>query len=133
MKTIVAALLVLLTFVSCQKDDSQATAEDLTLVGTWNNPQYNDTLITYERTENLIKNEPGFIFNAYDKCIERKNSGWCGTPPITCDDYEGTWTRNDSIVTIHTGHWVGNITYTWKIISLTETRLVVSIAKIEYR
>jgi hypothetical protein len=29
--------------------------------------------------------------------VER-SSGWCGTPPLSFMDFQGTWTRTDSVL-----------------------------------
>jgi hypothetical protein len=132
MRILIVILLFPLAFISCQKDESPVMDRSELLIGNWTNPQYADTLITYTRAASLTENEPGITFEAGNKMMERKNSGWCGTPPITTADYDGTWTRNDSIVTIAVGYWGGTAGYTWKIITLNEQKLVISIVKAVY-
>ena len=129
-------LFVLLTFFalySCQKDEMTVLSGNDDLVGTWVKPEYNDTLITYSKANNLIANEPGYTFKTGNTLICRQNSGWCGTPPITTADYEGTWSWNDSIVTINTSYWGGKVEFSLKVISLTYQKLFISVAKAEYQ
>ena len=132
MKKILLALFVMLAMVSCRKDETHVANGNDTLIGSWINPQYTDTLVVYSRAVNLIENEIGFTFQARDKFIYRQNSGWCGTPPITTADYDGTWTRNDSIINITVGYWGGTVEYTWKIIKLDDQELVIAVVKLSF-
>lgn len=133
MKTLLITLLIILVFVSCRKEGTPESKGNDKLIGTWINPQYNDTLVTYTKADNLVENEPGFTFKAGNTLICRQNSGWCGTPPITTADYEGTWNWNDPIVDIAATYWGGSATFTWKVISLNDRELVVWVAKSFYQ
>ena len=133
MKLIFVAILATLALYSCRKDEPNAITGNDDLVGTWVNPQYNDTLITYISAAALKENEPGYTFKTDYSLICRENSGWCGTPPITTADYGGSWIMSDSIVTIKTSYWGGKVEYTWKIITLTNQKLVVWVQKAEYQ
>jgi hypothetical protein len=55
--------------------------------------------------------------------VER-SSGWCGTPPLSFMDFQGTWKRTDSslIVTIDNGLGMQNIK--WVIKTLNDTTLI---------
>ena len=132
MKAIFLTFLIAFALISCKKDDDSVLNGNDDLVGNWINPQYTDTLISYSRTDHLIDNEPGFVFRANNTLICRQNSGWCGTPPITTADYDGTWNWNDSVVEINTSYWGGSAKFSWKVISLDEKKLVVWVAKTEY-
>lgn len=127
MKHIILAFLVCFAIISCKKDESPEKSKNANLVGNWINPIYIDTLITYERADNLIENQYGMAFNSDNSVIERKNNSWCGTPPIVTSDYAGTWKWNDSIVDISVGYWGGTAEYSWEIISLDNQKLVVTI------
>ena len=116
-------LLIVISLLSCEdKPENPAAGHDL-LIGTWFNPQYNDSIVTYEKSNGLVENEYSFSFQEDFTFIERKNTGWCGTPPISYADFEGTWTRNDSFVKITVGFWGGTVDYRWKILSLDESAL----------
>jgi hypothetical protein len=42
------------------------------------------------------------------KLIDLKNAGWCGTPPISDKNYEGTWESIDGkLIKINTEYWSG--------------------------
>jgi hypothetical protein len=132
MKIFLCAFLISITLFSCQKDENLSLKGNEGLVGSWISPQYNDTLVTYNRAQNLIENQYGFTFKSDNTLTERQLSGWCGTPPISTADYEGSWTWNDSIVNITVGYWGGKVDYTWKVHKLNEQKLVISIIKTEY-
>jgi hypothetical protein len=133
MKLIILTILVSVCLFSCKKDDNQTNIGNHKIVGTWINPQYNDTLVTYYRAGNLKENELGFTFKTDNTCVARQNSGWCGTPPITTADYEGTWTSTDSTVNVNVGYWGGTIDYTWKIISVDDKKLTIATIKVLYQ
>ena len=132
MKSFALALLFTLSLVSCQKLIDPVKTSNAELIGNWTDPQYSDTIITYTRVNNLVENQYGIAFKESNKLVERQNSGFCGTPPITTADYEGTWSWNDSIVNITVGFWGGTIDRTWRIITLNNQKLVVSVIKSEY-
>jgi len=132
MKTIAIALLLSLVLVSCQKLADPVESGTSDLIGSWIDPQYSDTVITYSRAEHLAENQYGITFQSENQLIERQNSGFCGTPPIVTADYQGTWTSHDSIVNISVGFWGGTIDRSWRIISLDNHKLVISEIKSEY-
>ena len=132
MKLIVISLLISISLFSCQKEEMKINTGNDKLIGTWVNPQYIDTLITYDKAGSFIENEPGFTFKPGNTCIARQNSGWCGTPPITTADYEGIWVKNDSIVNITAGYWGGTVDFTWRVISVDNQKLVVIQIKSEF-
>ena len=127
MKRLLVALLTVFSITACQKDETPAPQGNNDLVGTWINPQYTDTLLTYTRAASLVENEVGYIFKEGNTLICRQNSGWCGTPPIVTADYNGTWSWSDSIVSIKTSYWGGTTEFTWKVISLDQQKLVVTV------
>lgn len=133
MKTFFTTLLLVLTLVACQKEAIIVPDGNTDLIGSWINPQYVDTVITYERAEKLVDNQYGFTFNTGNKLIARQNSGWCGTPPISTSDFEGTWVQNDSEIMLTMGYWGGTSIQTWKIISLNKQKLVVYISSSKYQ
>lgn len=129
---IIVAILFSLAFVSCQKLADPIETGNSDLAGNWVNPQYADTLLTYTKSDLLIENELGISFKSDNTLIERKINGWCGTPPITTADYQGTWNLKDSTVNITVGYWGGAVDITWKIMTLNKQKLVISVVKSEY-
>jgi hypothetical protein len=133
MKSIVFIFLLCLALFSCRKDDIVLQSSEINLKGTWVDPEYSDTLVTYTKADNLIENHYGFTFKEGNVLVYRQNSGFCGTPPIVTADYEGTWTQSDSVVDISVGYWGGISKYTWKIISVDNQYLVFSIIKSSFQ
>ena len=111
--------------LSCKKDDVKLTEKQFNIVGNWINPEYQDSLVILEKSNILKLNEYGISFKADSMLVERKNSGDCGTPPITYGDFNGTWSQKDSIILIHVGYWGGTAVYKWKIISVGNNKLIV--------
>ncbi len=132
MKTITLLFLLSLALTSCQKLADPVVTGNEELIGSWTDPQYTDTIVTYTRAQSLVENQYGITFKTGNKLVERQNSGFCGTPPITTADYEGTWSQKDSIVNITVGFWGGRIDYTWEIITLNDQKLVITIVKADY-
>jgi hypothetical protein len=132
MRKVILAFVFALALISCHKEDNPIKEQDTSLTGTWINPVFTDTLVTYDRSVQLTENQYGITFLNRNKVIERKNNSWCGTPPITTADYDGTWALTDDIVKVNIGFWGGTVDYTWKIISLCDSKLIISIVKTEY-
>jgi hypothetical protein len=118
-------LLVFLALLACEENLDNHAPDNDHLIGSWFNPQHNDSIVTYQRSEGLVENEYGFSFNTDFSFVERKNAGWCGTPPISYADFDGTWSRNDSILEINVDFWGGTTDYTWKILSADEKSLII--------
>ena len=125
-------LIISLFLIACEKEKDQINTDANLLIGSWINPQYNDSLVTYERFNSLKDNDYGFSIIYDSKFIERNNSGWCGTPPISYSDYEGNWTQNDSIIDITVGYWGGLVDYKWKIVSIDNNNLTIIRIEEEY-
>ncbi len=110
--------------MSCQDhDDEAATVPDNLLTTNWVDPVYGDDKITFKRADALPNEGYGISFKENGNLIER-SSGWCGTPPLVFSDYQGKWQQEGSLIKITQDNFPGN--YNWRIISLTETVLVVT-------
>lgn len=118
-------ILAVFVFTACDKDDEKNDGDSSTIVGYWVYQEVNDSIMTYKRVDRLKDNDYGFAFNSNHVFIERKNSGWCGTPPVSYADYEGTWVKTDSIVHITVGYWGGSLDYKWKVISVDNKELTI--------
>ena len=118
-------LFLITTMMACEESLQPMDNSSDQLMGTWGNPTQVDTLWQYERAATLDNAGYGFTFKAEDKFVERKNAGWCGTPPISYSNFEGTWTQNDSMITINVDYWGGKADYQWKVISLDDHHLTV--------
>jgi hypothetical protein len=134
MKTINILLLLasIIILNACKQNTEPPIDESNKLLGTWINPVYVDTLYRFERTTALQDTAYGFSIQSDKVFIERKNSGWCGTPPITYENYKGTWSESDSVLSITVGYWGGTCDYQWKIISVDDKYLTVYKIKEEF-
>lgn len=119
-------------FAGCDKNDTTIPMSSDPVVGYWINRQYNDSTISFERSDALRDADYGLAFKSGGKLVERKNTGWCGTPPIVYDDYEGSWTKNDSILDITASYWGGVAIYKWKLLSVTDSSLEVRVISEDY-
>jgi len=113
-------LLLTLVMVACEKElvDTEALGENAGIIGTWVEDGYEDDLTLLNRANKLDPSKYGFTMEDNGSFIERKNAGWCGTPPITYDNFEGTWEAlSDSLIEITVGYWGGTLTYQMRMVS----------------
>jgi hypothetical protein len=125
-------LLSVLSLIACEKNNENSATTTDHLIGSWFNPRYNDSIVTYERSQGLVENDYGFSFKEDFTFVERKNAGFCGTPPISYADFEGTWSENDSIIKITVDFWGGISEYTWKLEFVNKTTLIIIRVEEEY-
>lgn len=101
MKKYLCFAILFLAALGCEKD--RITIYNEGLLGYWITPEYG-------------------VF------LERKNAGWCGTPPITYGDFDGTWMEDeDGFIYITSEYWGGTQDLTFKLISVDEAHLVLEI------
>lgn len=128
MRTILKSLLLLLivTHIGCDTtDDSIQINDSDKLVGHWINPVHNDSELKLERAKSLKNDAYGISFLRESSCIER-SSGWCGTPPLIFADFQGSYKRNDSLITITMDNGMNGLEdIDWKIKTLDDQYLVI--------
>ena len=121
-------LIVVLLMISCEKESMEmdALGSNASIVGTWvEDGQQGDTLFL-QRSGDFDNQKYGFTINDDGSFIERKNSGWCGTPPISYDNFEGSWEAvSDSLLDITVAYWGGMMTYQIRIVSLDAEELAI--------
>jgi hypothetical protein len=121
-------LCIAVMLISCENE--MVSLEDLGsnagIVGTWvEDRQQGDTLYL-ERSGSFDKEKYGFTLDADGTFIEHKNAGWCGTPPIAYDSFEGSWEPvSDSLLDITVAYWGGVMTYQIRIVSLVGEELAI--------
>jgi len=121
-------LLVTILMVSCEKVsvDLAALGENSGIVGTWIEDGYNGDTLLMNRSGKLVSDRYGFTIEEDGTFIEHKNSGWCGTPPVSYDDFDGTWEAvSDSLLDIKVAYWGGVMTYQIRIVSVGGARLAI--------
>ncbi len=123
---------VAFVFTACNDDLELKSGNAESLAGSWVSPVYEDSIYTFIRAEALKENEYGLTLKSNNQLVERKNAGWCGTPPIAYSDFTGNWTITDSTLYISTMFWGGTAHYQWKLISVDSQKLVVERIKEDY-
>ena len=114
---VLAGMLILV--LSCEKEDAlYKEGVPGEIVSSWIDPVYSDSLITYTRATQLRNDDPGITFKDDGSLIERRNAGFCGTPPISYDDYDGSWSLEDSVISINTDFWGGTMDMEWGLMDL---------------
>lgn len=125
MKKLSLLSIILTTLLlSCTKEKIEIDPDNL-ILGIWNYSDYNDDTQVYMRSKGFA-DCPGYQFNADGTLLERKNSGWCGTPPVTYSDYSGKWSIiNDTLIQVEAGYWGGTAIYNLDIESVSSGYLKV--------
>ena len=124
----VAFLIVVVLLVSCEKDmmNMEALGSNVGIVGTWVEEEYKGDTLYLDRSEAIDKEKYGFTIHEDGTFTEHKNAGWCGTPPISYDNFGGTWEAvSDSLLDITVAYWGGVMTYQMRIVSLDAEELAI--------
>jgi len=121
-------LLVIVLMGSCAKDTMELAAlgDNNGIVGTWVEDGYTGDTLLLDRSGKLETDRYGFTIKEDGTFIEHKNAGWCATPPITYDNFDGTWEAvSDSLLNITVAYWGGVMTYQIRIVSVDGAKLVI--------
>jgi hypothetical protein len=113
-----------LLLIACSRDE-HGYDPDNPILGTWvfSNYSSTDNIYTFKRSNGFIEDHC-YKFNGDGTLVERKNSGWCGTPPVTYSDYNGNWTvNNDSRYLVNVGYWGGTTSYIINVIEADSKEL----------
>jgi len=135
MKIMYYFILLLFSIVfltSCENDIDLKSDEAELIIGHWISPVYIDTLVQYTRAEGLNENDYGISFNPGNSLVERQNAGWCGTPPISFANYNGTWSKTGNVIDITVDFWGGKANHKWKVIANDQKTLTIYPVKSEY-
>lgn len=110
MKKTIFIISLLLLMSGCSKDETQIDPDN-PLIGIWIYSDFKDNAYMYVRNKDFVDGSC-YKFNSDGTMTERKNSGWCGTPPISYADYPGNWSvLNDTMINVTVGYWGGTINY----------------------
>ena len=131
--TFLQIILVVLLFVSCDEYNYEGPQD---FVGSWSDPVYSDntkgkTIISYKRTKSLSKDSYGIEFLKDGSLVERKNAGWCGTPPVVYNNFSGDWHIQDDNIIINVAYWGGMEHRVLKIIDVAGSKLKVEVVSQE--
>lgn len=114
-----------LSLLSCSKESIENTAPDSRVLGIWENPTYQNDTIIFTKVGAKEANSYYINFKSDGSVVERKNAGWCGTPPIAYSNYNGSWEMKDSLMQISVEYWGGLSEYKWKLLSVDSGKLSV--------
>ena len=123
-------LVVLIAFISCNKNENAPIVETNLLIGNWSKVIYENDQLIFNRVNELPKEEYGLSFKEEYPTFLEKTSGWCGTPPLSFFDIEGTWEIKKDILKIYDAkipHVEGaspTLLHHFKITSLTNDTLI---------
>ena len=103
---------------ACEKNMENTSMGDL-IVGNWSRMISADTTHLLQKSDTMPGDDYGIAFLKDGLLKENKNSGWCGTPPISYGEVEGTWELfDDSTLVIESSYWGGDMSMTWKILEI---------------
>lgn len=121
--TIVLTLGLALLMSACSEEPTQPNTA-FPFIGTWVEARREGDTTVMRRAPGLDAERYGFVFDIGGKFLERKNAGWCGTPPISYGNFAGEWMRQtENMVHIDVDYWGGKTQYDMRIISLDLTEL----------
>lgn len=123
--TYILLTIAFLTLMSCTKESIENTTRDSKVLGIWENPTYKNDTIIFTKVGAKEANFYYINFKSDGSIVERKNAGWCGTPPIAYSNYNGSWEMKDSVMQISVEYWGGLSEYKWKLLSVDNGKLSV--------
>lgn len=107
---------------ACESNEVTIVDADNLLLGNWVSPVYDEYTTTFTRNNTLLEKETGITFKQNGSLIQR-TSGFCGTPPLTYFNVEGSFTLNNDIIIMNSSQ-NSSYFYGWKIMELTNEKLV---------
>lgn len=116
----------LFTISSCKKESYTPDFKEK-LEGHYINPEYSGQYIDFEKAAKLKEKIYGISLLENNQLVERRNIGFCGTPPVIYGDYPGTWELQDSVISLKIQLDEGYIEHKWKILKLDNASLKVLI------
>ena len=117
--TIVALFTVLSSFNKIESEISPFLFQN------WIYENYQNGDQSFISKDRFQKDKPGIAFNENGTIVKRQNSGWCGTPPITYENVNGTWKEiSESLLEIQYESWNGRNVDTLQIVAITKEKLV---------
>ncbi len=114
-----------IVIIGCSDDNASQPEEKLEskLLGIWSDGTTVESFYVYKKQKKAPQNDYYIQLLPNNKLIEHKNSGWCGTPPISYATYNGKWTLKDSLIDIEVPYWGGMMYIKWKIVQVDNQAL----------
>ena len=120
----ISLVLVVFLTLACDKEKLEPVNIPIRLNAIWVENGYDQEISIFKKSNEFDSNKYGFQFMNNGKFIERKNTGWCGTPPISYTIYEGKWTiLSDSLINIESQYWGGTMLFQIEIVSVNKNEL----------
>lgn len=111
---------------SCSDGEAYPEAMGESFIGTWVEHEYRGDTLLLDRDYELDPDRYGFIIHGDGRFTEHKNSGWCGTPPISYAEFEGRWElHSDSLLNIVVDFWGGRMSYQIQLLELSGSRMAI--------
>lgn len=129
MKRVLLLLIVFFGLIACskQQEDVNQPENAEKIIGNWLLESINNNIFSYDKTNVQAQDRQGITFKNRGKLVETKNSGFCGTPPITYAQYEGEWIMNQKDLTIQSAFWGGKMLLKYEILELTKNKLTLKL------
>lgn len=122
-KKYLLTLPLILILISCT-DNPVNENIPANLDGTWVYRSYENDVYTMEKSLSLENDNSGLVILQNGTFVDRKIVGWCGTPPVVYDNYQGNWeSLSDKELKVTVGYWGGTENYTMEIVSVTNSLL----------
>ncbi len=113
-------MVVVLVAASCSSDNP-TNPNGGSIIGAWGYDSYDaETGIeAYKRQGSLSGDKSGYQFDSHGVLLVR-SAGWCGTPPLTYSNYEGSWVEESEDVLVLNRSDLGyTMSYKLEIVELT--------------
>ncbi|MFB0907310.1 MAG: hypothetical protein QMB03_03345 [Spirosomataceae bacterium] len=142
MKNILIAISLSIFAIACSEDGVSPSLSNLegqgNLIGIWEYESYeqiSDTTYAqvYRKVNRIAGDQPGITFKQNGAFISKQNSGWCGTPPISYDSFDGTFSvASKNLLNINSTYWGGKMNYKAEVLELNNRRLKIRPFAYEY-
>lgn len=104
--------------------DNSLSSEENFLIGTWVDNGYNNDVRVLKISKEFSDDLGGYRFNPDHTLIDRKNVGWCGTPPVSYGNYDGVWEITaENELEIISEYWGGIDTLHYEIVKISQSEL----------
>lgn len=101
----------LIAFASCSKGLPG-------LFGHWERVESGIDGMVYKKVKELPTGNHGFTIRKNGEFRENANAGWCGTPPIHYEQYDGQWEElTEQELAIEVGFWGGTHQYVMRLLA----------------
>ena len=128
-----ALCLVGLLFCVACSSPAPASLQDPSVLGAWGFNSMDDQsgIRVYAKLESLVGDQNGYMFEPGGVLLVR-NAGWCGTPPLTYSNFEGSWTEEqEGHLVLTYPNWEAMQDFRLEILNLTKNEMRCRIELVE--